>query len=87
VEAAEKACTELRRAGADVLIDDRDERPGVKFKDADLIGIPYRINFGSKKFAEGKVEWVERISKTISDIDHSELVPKALALLSRARQS
>jgi prolyl-tRNA synthetase len=87
MEAAEKTYTELRRAGVEVLIDDRDERPGVKFKDADLIGIPFRINFGSKKFAEGKVEWVERSSKSISDINHPELVPKALGLLSKARQS
>ena len=42
-----------------MLLDDRDERPGVKFKDADLVGIPYRVNIG-KKLAEGKVEVVER---------------------------
>ena len=45
--------------GFDVLLDDRDERPGVKFKDADLVGIPYRINVG-KKLAEGMVEVVTR---------------------------
>ena len=84
VEAAEKIYSELRRSGAEVLLDDRDERPGVKFKDADLIGIPFRINFGSKKFAEGKVEWVERTSKKITDIDYAELVPRALGLLSQA---
>ncbi len=59
VEAAEKIAAELEAAGYDVLLDDRDERPGVKFKDADLVGIPYRINIG-KKLAEGKVEVVER---------------------------
>jgi len=47
----------LRRAGFDVLIDDRDERPGVKFKDADLIGIPIRLTIGDKALAEQSVEF------------------------------
>jgi len=59
VQASEKIALELKAAGYDVLLDDRDERPGVKFKDADLVGIPYRINVG-KMLAEGKVEVVER---------------------------
>jgi prolyl-tRNA synthetase len=57
--ASEKIAAELEAAGYDVILDDRDERPGVKFKDADLVGIPYRVNIG-KKLAEGKVEVVER---------------------------
>ena len=56
-----------QRAGIDALLDDRDERPGVKFKDADLIGIPFRITLG-KKLSEGKVEFVERRTKTSSDV-------------------
>jgi prolyl-tRNA synthetase len=59
LQASEKIAAELEAAGYDVILDDRDERPGVKFKDADLVGIPYRINIG-KKLAEGKVEVVER---------------------------
>ncbi len=59
IEAAEKLALELDRAGMDVLLDDRDERAGVKFKDADLIGIPFRVNVG-KKIAEGRVEVVTR---------------------------
>ena len=55
----EKIAAELEAAGFDVLLDDRDERAGVKFKDADLIGIPYRVTVG-KKAAEGKVELVTR---------------------------
>lgn len=55
----ETLAQELEAAGFDVLLDDREERAGVKFKDADLIGIPYRINVG-KKTAEGKVELVTR---------------------------
>jgi prolyl-tRNA synthetase len=46
----------LDDAGVEVLYDDRDERPGVKFNDADLIGIPIRITVGAKSLAEGKVE-------------------------------
>ena len=46
--AAEEIYRECRKAGLDALLDDRDERPGVKFKDADLIGVPYRITVGKK---------------------------------------
>ncbi len=59
LETAEKIATDLKRAGFDVLVDDRNERPGVKFKDADLVGIPVRVNVG-KKLAEGKLEVLER---------------------------
>jgi prolyl-tRNA synthetase len=54
--ACEAIYDQLTRAGIDVLYDDRDERPGVKFKDADLIGIPYRIAVGKKGLAEGMAE-------------------------------
>ncbi len=55
-EVAELIYQDLWQAGIDTLLDDRDERPGVKFKDADLIGIPFRITVGKKALAEGKVE-------------------------------
>ncbi len=58
--AAESIYTTLRSAAVDVLLDDRDERPGVKFKDAELIGIPVRISVGSRDLAEGMVEVVSR---------------------------
>jgi prolyl-tRNA synthetase len=64
---AEKLATELEAAGLDVLLDDRDERPGVKFKDADLVGIPYRVNVG-KKVTEGMVEVVERSTRQSQDV-------------------
>jgi len=67
MEAGEKIAAELSAAGLDVLLDDRDERAGVKFKDADLVGIPYRINVG-KKVAEGKVELVTRANSTNADV-------------------
>ncbi|MHB1406563.1 MAG: proline--tRNA ligase [Desulfitobacteriaceae bacterium] len=53
---AEKLYSELRQAGVEVVIDDRDERPGVKFKDADLVGYPLRITVGSKALANGQIE-------------------------------
>ena len=59
---------ECRQLGLDVLFDDRDERPGVKFKDADLIGIPYRITAG-KKLAQGLVEISERRTRTTTDVE------------------
>jgi prolyl-tRNA synthetase len=70
--AGEKLAAELEAAGLDVLLDDRDERAGVKFKDADLIGIPYRINVG-KKIAEGKVEMVTRATGASVDVGLGEV--------------
>jgi prolyl-tRNA synthetase len=61
--AGEKVASELEAAGVDVILDDRDERAGVKFKDADLVGIPYRINIG-RGVADGKVELVDRLKLT-----------------------
>jgi prolyl-tRNA synthetase len=72
-ETGETLAAELEAAGLDVLLDDRDERAGVKFKDADLIGIPYRINVG-KKIAEGKVELQTRATSTSVDVALSEVV-------------
>lgn len=74
-EAGEDLYKELQRAGLDVLLDDRDERAGVKFKDADLIGIPYRITVG-KKITEGLVELFERSSKKTEDVKLSEIVTR-----------
>jgi len=64
--AAQEAARQLEAAGHDVLLDDRDERPGVKFKDADLVGIPFRITVG-KKVSEGKVEVVRRSTRQTRD--------------------
>ena len=57
----------LEAAGFDVLLDDRDERPGVKFKDADLVGIPFRVTVG-KKVTEGTVEIVQRSTRQVHDV-------------------
>jgi prolyl-tRNA synthetase len=72
-ETGEKLAAALEAAGLDVLLDDREERAGVKFKDADLVGIPYRINVG-KKAAEGMVEFVARATATSVDVKIAEAV-------------
>jgi len=78
--AATEIATALEAAGFDVLLDDRDERPGVKFKDADLIGVPYRINVG-KKLVEGMVEVVTRAGSTRDDVAVSAVVEHVKKLL------
>ena len=72
LEAASEIYQRLLGTGHDALLDDRDARPGVKFKDADLIGIPYRINVG-KKLAEGLVELIERRSRKFTDVPAGEI--------------
>jgi prolyl-tRNA synthetase len=64
---AEDIAKRLETAGYDVLLDDRDERPGIKFKDADLVGIPFRVNVG-KKVTEGTVEVVQRSTRQSLDV-------------------
>ncbi len=73
VEVAEQLYTELNKAGVETLLDDRKERAGVKFKDADLVGIPYRIVTG-KALANGKIEVVKRASKESCEIAIEEVV-------------
>ena len=66
--AADRLYEELRARGVDVLLDDRDERPGVKFKDADLIGIPLRITIGAKGLDKGCVEMRRRRDGSVEEI-------------------
>ncbi|MGL6138108.1 MAG: proline--tRNA ligase, partial [Planktothrix sp.] len=73
VEIAEKLYTELNQAGIETLLDDRNERAGVKFKDADLIGIPYRIVTG-RSIKSGKVELVERATHNAQEIAIEDVV-------------
>jgi prolyl-tRNA synthetase len=72
-EAARKIYDACIVAGIDALYDDRDERPGVKFKDADLIGVPYRVTVG-KKLAQGAVELVTRKSRASRDVPVADVV-------------
>jgi prolyl-tRNA synthetase len=75
MKAAVEIAEALSRAGKEVLLDDRDERAGVKFKDADLIGVPYRVNVG-KKVSEGKVELVRRSTRESQDVNIAEIAAK-----------
>jgi prolyl-tRNA synthetase len=77
--AGEKIYEELQAAGLEVLLDDRDERAGVKFKDADLIGVPYRITIG-KKIADGVVELYDRRAKQSEDVKISDVVTRVQQL-------
>ncbi|MGA2250973.1 proline--tRNA ligase [Terracidiphilus sp.] len=77
-EAGEKLAIALEDAGIDVVLDDRDERAGVKFKDADLVGIPYRINVG-KKAASGLVELVSRAKAQSTDVALDAIVHEVKA--------
>ena len=85
LEAGEKLAAELEAAGIDVLLDDRDERAGVKFKDAELIGVPYRINIG-KKLAEGQLELVDRLKQMTLDIPVDTITAHLKSLLAASKQ-
>jgi prolyl-tRNA synthetase len=83
-DAAVRIAKELEQAGISVILDDRDERPGVKFKDADLVGIPLRINVG-KKLAEGTVELVVRAKGERCDVTIGEVTTVISSALAKAR--
>jgi prolyl-tRNA synthetase len=83
-DAAEDIAKRLEAAGFNVILDDRDERPGVKFKDADLVGIPFRITVG-KKVTEGTVEVVLRSTREIRDVKITAIVESFEELLRRPR--
>ncbi len=70
---------ELNRRGIDTLMDDRDARPGVKFMDADLIGVPYRITVGARGLKEGIVEVKERSSGTVEKVPLQEVIDYCFA--------
>ena len=80
--AAEDIAKQLEAAGYDVVLDDRDERPGVKFKDADLVGIPFRVTVG-KKVTEGTVEVVLRSTREVRDVRITAIVESFRELLRR----
>jgi len=81
VRTADDLHAQLEERGVEVFYDDRDERPGVKFKDADLIGLPVRLVVGSKSLAEGRVELSLRRDKEKVLVPVSEAVSKAMELL------
>jgi prolyl-tRNA synthetase len=79
-EAADSLYEELAGAGFEVFYDDRDERPGVKFKDADLLGFPIRVNVGGRSLKEGKIEVVARRDKSVRAVPRGEALPAVRAL-------
>lgn len=79
--ACESLVSGLKKAGLEVLFDDRDERPGIKFKDADLIGIPLRFAVGKKGLAEGKVELKIRGNSDIELLSIEEAIAKAVEMV------
>jgi prolyl-tRNA synthetase len=83
--AANDVYEKLRAAGIDVLLDDRDERPGVKFKDADLIGIPLRIAVGAKSLANGQIEWSWRKDRAKQLGAPDEVIAQAIENVRTAR--
>jgi prolyl-tRNA synthetase len=83
-EAAQKVYSDCLAAGIDALYDDRDERPGVKFKDADLIGVPWRVTIG-KKLPQGVVELVVRRDRAVRDVALDNVVGELVAAISAER--
>ena len=84
---AEDVYRKLLEAGVDVLLDDRDERPGVKFKDADLIGFPLRIAVGAKSLAGGQIEWSWRRDRAKQLGAPGEVIARVIELVRAERTS
>ena len=78
---------ELQKCGIEVLLDDRDERPGVKFKDADLIGIPLRLTVGAKGLEKGRVELRWRCDGKVDEILLDEASQKVQSIVKQALQA
>jgi len=82
--AGEKVAANLEAAGIDVILDDRDERAGVKFKDADMVGIPYRINIG-RGVVEGKVELIDRLKLTNQEHSIDQVASHLASVIAQAK--
>jgi prolyl-tRNA synthetase len=80
-ETAERIAGELEAAGVDTLLDDREERPGVKFKDADLIGLPVRVTVGPRALARGAVEVKRRTEAAAAEVPVGEAAARVAALV------
>src|SRR4029078_9513965 len=81
---AERIYAELRGRGIETILDDRDERPGVKFKDADLIGIPLRVTVGPKALARGNVEVKARRADKAGEIPVGEAAARVADQIGKA---
>lgn len=87
MDLAKKLAVAAEGAGADVIIDDRAERPGVKFKDADLIGIPLRLTIGSKGLKDGIVEMKWRAQKDVAKVPLAEVEAKLAAAVKEKKSA
>jgi len=85
-DAAAKLYQDLQRAGVDVMLDDRDERAGVKFKDADLIGIPLRVTIGAKGLDKGCIELRTRRDGKTVEVPLGEAVKTLQSIIDQAVQ-
>jgi len=83
---AEKLYEEMEKAGIEVLYDDRDERPGVKFKDADLLGIPIRVTVGAKALKDGAVELKTRTEKGFEKVPVENILNKVKEIIDKAME-
>ena len=86
MNAAEALYSELRAAGIDVLIDDRDARAGVKFADCELIGIPYRVTMGPRGIVNGQVELTDRSTMDTVDVALSDIAQTVISQVTEARR-
>lgn len=77
---------ELRARGIDVMLDDRDARAGVKFADAELIGIPYRVTIGPKALADGEVELTPRVSGETTRVGIDAVADQLVATVTAERR-
>ena len=87
VAEAQRIYDELRAAGADVLLDDRDARPGVKFKDSDLIGIPLRVVVGERGLKEGQVEIKRRTDAQAAKVPSASASAEVLKILGEMKNA
>ena len=86
VQEADRIMAALEAKGIEVLNDDRDERPGVKFKDADLLGIPLRISIGERSLAKGMIEVKNRASDQMTEVSLEEAVEKILSIIDEMKR-
>jgi len=84
---ADRVYAELSDKGIDVLYDDRDERPGVKFKDADLIGLPLRVTVGGRSLKEGRIELSRRRDRAVEPIAKEQAVVAVVGAVRQAQKS
>ena len=84
---ADRVYAELSEKGIEVLYDDRDERPGVKFKDADLVGLPLKVTVGGRSLKEGKIEVSRRRDRSVEPVSKEQAVEAVVGAVRQAQKS